>query len=333
MLSDQEIKDKVQEFKGRLDSFFFLTFDEEKIFSSYNLHLSSISEDYVELFRLFEKNIQSIISIAKIPIQMSFERTINLMVDDIYRRKQILSVEELIVIDKDDSQHIPDRKTLDQRSHQRAIYEFNEKIKTMEGRSQFWYHSLQFVLQCTTSNTSDKFLQSSRELVNQATLLTWTYIEILLRDYFIRHLNKYPAAVSELVKEPFLRSKFDIKSIPIEKLIENNYDLSQSMGSLLIDNFDFSNIDLIKSIFKALFGAKELALSLNDPDIWKLYNRRNLIVHRGGVIDKKYLSKTSDNLIIGTKLYITPEELATYLEKVTVIAGQLMKTAPTRVNT
>lgn len=113
----------------------------------------------------------------------------------------------------------------------------------------------------------------------------------------------------------------------ISLLVENKYDLSKSMGNLLIENFDFSNIDVIKPIYRAMFSDDELSKSLKEAEIWKLYQRRNLIVHRGGVIDKKYFEKTGDGLELGTKLFIKPNELRLYIENATLIGTQLAKAA------
>lgn len=88
------------------------------------------------------------------------------------------------------------------------------------------------------------------------------------------------------------------------------------MGDILISNFDFSNIDLIKSIYDSLFNDPDLNKVLKSNSIWKLYQNRNLIVHKGGIVDQKYTTNTDTQLNVGEKLFVKPAEFEDYFSDI-----------------
>jgi hypothetical protein len=55
---------------------------------------------------------------------------------------------------------------------------------------------------------------------------------------------------------------------------------------------------------------------LGHKDLWILNQRRHLIVHRRGVIDREYLEKTGETLEIGDLLTVTPQEITGYFGRV-----------------
>lgn len=99
----------------------------------------------------------------------------------------------------------------------------------------------------------------------------------------------------------------------------HNFDLSKSMGDLLIDNFDFSNVEIIRAVFKCIMDCEELNKALKNEVIWELYQTRNLIIHRGAIIDSRFLSQTKIQSNLGDKHYIKPEQLSVFLEHVVQI--------------
>jgi hypothetical protein len=316
---EEDLKPVIEQLRKQIEDSFLTIYNEEDLIGKLNENLSDIPDEYKSIFNSFIQNILSIVSIAKIPILMSFERTIGLMYNELYVKEKILSLKMIL-----DEQKISDEERF-KLAQTKASEQFNEKIKTKKGNNEFWFHSLKFILDCSKSNlSSTDFLKSSKELINQTTLLTWSACEVLLRDYFIISLNTNPSKIEEISKDKNLKSKFDFKSISTDKLIEYNFDLSKSMGNILIDNFDFSNIDIIKSIYKLLNNDESLNKLLKSNSLWMLYQRRNLLVHRGGIIDKKYIQGTGCKNDVGEKLYVKTLEFKEYVEIVKDIALQLM---------
>ena len=315
-------KERIEKLKERLtESFVFKNFENEIL----NKLEKDIPTEYREPFATFDRNIKSLVSVAKLPIEMAFERAIKFIYDDIKRKHQILSLKDIINDDdkdiyaEDSEQHSREEKII-----AIAAKEFNDLIKTTDGQDKFWFNSLAFVFSCAyESKTTSNFLNASKELINQSTLLTWSALEIFMRDFFILFLNKNPEKVEALSKVPMLKQRFDLRNIGTDQFLKYNFNLSGNMGDVLIENFDFSNIDLIKSIYDTLFGNAELNKALKSISIWNLYQNRNLIVHKGGIVDQKYIGNTNTQLCAGEKLFIQPEEFQTYFASIVSVATAL----------
>jgi len=309
------IREQVEELKQRLTaSFVFKRFEKDILIK---LESKQIEPVYEIPFTTFKRNIQSLVSVVRLPIEMSFERAIKLLYDNIKRRHTILAIKDKINEEDLDPYAENDKDSRQERIVSIASAEFNAFLKTEEGRDKFWLHSLAFVNNCAhESHTTEDFLNASKELVNQATLLTWSALEIFMRDFFIIYLNKNPDKIESLSKVSILKQKFDLKSISTDQLMKYNFDLSANMGDILIENFDFSNIELIKTIYNSLFDHADLSKTLKHTNIWNLYQNRNLIVHKGGIVDKKFVSNTDTKLQIGEKLFIQPIHFQEYFASI-----------------
>lgn len=159
---------------------------------------------------------------------------------------------------------------------------------------------------------------AAAQLVSQAAVLTWSAFEVLSRDIFIAHLNSMPKAYTKLLADSDVRKRFDLSRVSIERVAEFNFDLTGKLGDLLIDQNDLADLGGIKATFVALFPSDSvLRQALNERDLWLLFQRRNLIVHRRGIVDQRYLDASGDEQSIGSRLTLRPTELDTYLKLVT----------------
>ena len=322
------LKADTEEMSDFLKDSYVLTFKDKQSLELLDAEIIILNGSALDILKSFRNNIQSIISISMLPISMSFERSVKLMYDDIFRRENILSLKfsPELAVSEEDIKLLPTQEEVKKKVNDTANEKFKEKIESQDGHIEFWFHSLLFLKQCSNNGVmSNDFLISSKELINQAVLLTWSTLEILMRDLFVYTMNENPLLTKALFEDNNLKSKFGIKSISTEKLIEYGFDLNDKMGTILIENFDFSNLDLIKAIIACVFENATLNSKLKENDIWYLYNRRNLIIHRGGIVDKKYLTKTGDSLLIGDKLFVKPSELKTYISKVIEIGLEVSR--------
>ena len=63
---------------------------------------------------------------------------------------------------------------------------------------------------------------------------------------------------------------------------------------------------------------------LKDLELWELYNRRHLIVHRLGIVDEKYVKETGSKLPIGSEIMVTPLELEDNFDTAVVTAMSIL---------
>lgn len=147
-------------------------------------------------------------------------------------------------------------------------------------------------------------LAAARELTRQGIVLTWSAIEVLARDAFVYLLDNKPAYAELLLADPANRKRFAADRVE-----------SPSLGSDLIARADLKNVSAIRKAYGALFpAADELQKLLGDQRLWNLCQKRNLIVHKRGIVDQQYLTSTNDTLAIGDELLVTPGEVEEMLE-------------------
>lgn len=160
-------------------------------------------------------------------------------------------------------------------------------------------------------------LAAARELTRQGVVLVWSAVEVLARDSFVFLLNRRPILAEQLLaeKEKANRKRFSVDRIDWKTLEEYGYDLSENLGTFLISKADLTSVPAIRDAYGALFpAATELGRKLKDRRLWDLCQKRNLLVHRRGIVDQKYLANTGDTLPLGADLWIHPSEVEDLLE-------------------
>jgi hypothetical protein len=170
-------------------------------------------------------------------------------------------------------------------------------------------------------------LAAARELMRQGVVLIWSAFEVLARDLFVDLLNGEPALLERLLSHPAAKKRFGVEKIDWQTLARFDYDLSSSIGSLLIERTDIDDIQTIREAYGALYpNASRLANALGSNDLWFLFQKRNLIVHRRGIVDAHYLAKTGDSAVLGDTMWVQPVEVERFLSTVTVAGTTLLAT-------
>lgn len=168
-------------------------------------------------------------------------------------------------------------------------------------------------------------LAAARELTRQGVVLTWSAFEVFCRDLFVDLLNDKPELAERLLASPAGRKRFTVEKIDWQTLTSFGFDLSSSLGTFLSRRTDLDDIQTIRDAFGALFpNANSLNQRLADADLWLLFQKRNLIVHRRGIVDKQYLEKTGDKLAIGDSMWISPDEIERLLQAVVAACNQMV---------
>jgi hypothetical protein len=173
-------------------------------------------------------------------------------------------------------------------------------------------------------------LSAARELTRQGIVLVWGAIEVLARDSFVYLLNQRPVLAEKLLLEPANRKRFGVDKIDWDTLAAYGYDLSGNLGTFLISKADLTSVPAIRDAFGALFPTStELRRKLSDRRLWDLCQKRNLIVHRRGIVDEQYLANTGDKLPIGTPLWVSPCEVENLLDAALHIGLEIIRVAST----
>lgn len=153
------------------------------------------------------------------------------------------------------------------------------------------------------------------ELLAQTVVSTWSIFEVFCTDFIIAFVNHNPTRTRDVIERSDLKAYFGKPSLDIALIGEHGFDLSFSMGTLLFHNKRLDNLTVIKSVLKALFDDGAVFSALGD-EMWLLNQRRHLIVHKRGIVDKEYLSRTSDTVPLGQQLRINAEDAISYIQVV-----------------
>ena len=158
-------------------------------------------------------------------------------------------------------------------------------------------------------------LAAARELTRQGLVLVWSAVEVLTRDCFVFLLNQNPSLAEKLLAEQANRKRFSVDKVDWKTLASYSYDMSRNLGTFLISQADLTSVPAIRDAYGALFpNAINLRKKLGDSRLWDLCQKRNLIVHRRGIVDQQYLSTTNDKLPLGANLWVSPSEVEDLLE-------------------
>lgn len=169
-------------------------------------------------------------------------------------------------------------------------------------------------------------LAAARELTRQGIVLTWSAIEVLARDAFVCLLDCNPVYAELLVADPANRKRFSAERVDWQTLATYGYNMSSSLGSYLISKADLKSVLAIRGAYGALFPeADELQKLLGDRCLWNLSHKRNLIVHKRGIVDQQYLDSTGDTLTIGDDLRVAPCEVEELLETTLKVGTEIVR--------
>jgi len=95
------------------------------------------------------------------------------------------------------------------------------------------------------------------------------------------------------------------------------------MGTLLRPKFDFTSADGIVKAYTKAFG-ESVELASFRADLQELEQIRNLIVHRGGIVDDKFLSRTGIKERRGSAFTVNLPRVALYVQVITLATTALL---------
>lgn len=127
-------------------------------------------------------------------------------------------------------------------------------------------------------------------------------------------VNDDPKRASPILKSYELKDFFGKQVVDIKVIDEHGFDLSNSMGDLIFRGRRLDSLVIIKSIFKAIFNSSDIQTAVGN--LWLLNQRRNLLVHNRGIVDKEYLKNSGDTSPIGTRLALRSSDIENYLNGV-----------------
>ena len=162
----------------------------------------------------------------------------------------------------------------------------------------------------------------------------WTAFESLAQDTWITTVNlrPEPLATRVLNRNADLGTGTQLKAIPQDQITGHGFDLRNSMGDILfrLRAVDFQQLKTIRRAYKVAFdGQLESIFEAHEIELLRLEAVRNLFVHKGGVIDRKFVERMGNESAfkdrIGHTLAVNGEFVADKANVVSVCSTQLIQ--------
>jgi hypothetical protein len=169
---------------------------------------------------------------------------------------------------------------------------------------------------------------AASELLRQSDAMAWGILEVLANDLFIELLNEDPRYTEVLLEDERTKKRFQLRDLSLP-LSAYSYNLSKNMGDVLSGLVKIDDVDTMRTVYDVLLpGRQALTAMLRRSELWQLNQRRNLILHRRGIVDALYLKNTGENLTVGDVLIITPEQFEKDLVFVLELGSEFLTSLP-----
>jgi hypothetical protein len=90
----------------------------------------------------------------------------------------------------------------------------------------------------------------------------------------------------------------------IEALEAKDFNLSSAMGDVFCEVAKLDTLEKIRDAIHISLADPSVDSVLKGERLWKMSQQRHLIVHRRGLIDARYLERTSDRAAVGAPLIL-----------------------------
>ncbi|WP_143595017.1 hypothetical protein [Thioclava sp. DLFJ4-1] len=181
------------------------------------------------------------------------------------------------------------------------------------------------------SAAEDKDYESGiSELLRQLCIMVWTAFEVLASDVIRLTLNERPHLVMRLAESKEFKNHFSGGAL-LDGLSNLDFDMSKSIGDYFVSQVNLDSLPKIRSVISRIFDDGAMDQGLKNPQIYNLNAKRNLIVHRRGVIDEKYKAATSSSQAVGEKLVLDANMISSDLELVISLANTLLDVSSQRL--
>lgn len=314
-MSDPALKEEARRKLADLDQYFLVPPPIEDIDSSFRADIGQLPRPFDDVAEMFLCNVDAIVETAAIPF--------TLMSSAVQNRKYILHLAaERIRAGALNLEPGEDQSALEIRREALAREKTERKISklTEEG---VWPESCLIEISSILLDLREKpnIEAVSHELLLQGTVSLWSAFEMLVRDELILLLDSRPDLAPKLLNDPSGRKRFEMPRLSVEDLASRGFNVSGSMGQLLLADKELSPLPTIKAACEALIDSAELREKLGNPTLWNLNQDRHLIAHRRGIVDSEYIRNTGSPLCVGDRISINPSTFLDYA-KLVISTGQ-----------
>lgn len=291
--------------KALLERFLFLS--PTDFFDSLDSAISRLAPPLSEAATVFRDNLSSAIAVGSIPFAMARAAVVSRRFQAIHSAERIRALADV----KAGEDLTPE---LQRRAYERASKRMDQECASPNGRNRSVKETMS---ELGGALTDSDFDTAASELLRQTLVMVWGAFEVFITDAVIGLVNERPELAMALLASEQTRRHFPSRGVPIDALAKYEFNVARSMGIVLSEERQFDSLPVIRDVLSiALPGKVELRRRLADESLWTLWQRRHLIVHRRGIVDHAYVSKTPDTARIGSRLEVTSTQIDSSLSLV-----------------
>jgi hypothetical protein len=291
--------------------YFMLPTEPGKFSEALDLVCLRLPERHRPAMESYRKNVNALLSTMYLPFRMCIvaaerQRYSLILAAERIRMIPITDVSEESLSEEERRKRALPQEERERRAVQKAKEKFAVEMASEESRNSCFVHAFFYFEELVQD---PGIALALRELMRQGLVLAWSAIEALANDLFRSLVNEKPAFSELLLQDERTKKRFQVRDA-VGILASYNYDLSEHMGDALNENCKLDDVETIRCVFDVLFPEDEkLRTELTDEALWKLFQRRNLIVHRRSIVDQVYLDNTGDKVALGSELPISQPDV------------------------
>jgi hypothetical protein len=293
----------------RARQYFFIPMDEAVFFANLDESTEQCDSLFTDIAKSFRRNLEAVMLTVCVPFHLTaagVQRS----------RFQQIHIAERIRADDESEEE----------ANETALAIATDRFSREQQLPETVRHLASQVLESLDENLNQEdFARASAELLRQGTVSVWAAFEVLVQDLVATLLNAKPDVAVGLLTHERTKGLFQLKALPLDTLAAYNFNVSESLGSILLRHRTVDTVPVMKAVFRVLLPeGDKLKELLEQKDLWILNQRRHLLVHRRGIVDADYTEKTGDALAIGTELIISPSDLEHSLTLVAEVGVELI---------
>jgi hypothetical protein len=136
-------------------------------------------------------------------------------------------------------------------------------------------------------------VEAARATLGSAVTALWTAFEVLIEDLWVTAINLSPSLLDAYTKP---EGKNQEKSFAVSEILkmtkEFGGEILKHMGTILRDSekVEFDPLRAAKKVYEKTFDQR-MKVHFAWPDVFTLELIRNVIVHKGGLIDARFVTQ------------------------------------------
>lgn len=156
---------------------------------------------------------------------------------------------------------------------------------------------------------SDLVAEPNTVMLRQSCVMLWSACESLLRECFRVLVNRDPSLATQLFASEETKKIWSSRDFSLELIERAAFDLKNCMGDVLLEINPMINLRAIRAGYSVLSKQDQGVVKvLKSQPTYDLFTMRNLVAHRNGFVDEKFVSESRFAPVVGDRILFRPSD-------------------------